>query len=287
MTYTTINCFVDDIEFHGILSGSFGNFRTDRSPLHKHYQHEVHVIADGEGVIEGLEGETDNRVRKNSFVLFPAGYYHKLKMTSAKLQSFNIRFEVSKRKKGKLQSQVYEAFERKLGELTPTPVVMENDRITAFLCAIGRELNLETVGSKSAIEAYFTLAMAEIVRSVLGENAAGRKNTLLSDTDIARKALIDDYVAMHFSDPDINLCKLAGKLGISERQARRIFEKYYRCSFRQYITDVRLSMADKLLKKGDVSIKKAAESLGFRSLSAFGAAFKKKYGVAPKSAKKR
>jgi AraC-like DNA-binding protein len=80
----------------------------------------------------------------------------------------------------------------------------------------------------------------------------------------------------HYSIP-----RIAKKTGLNERTLQDCFKHLYGKPIFVYGQEARLEHGRKLLLDSDLSIQSIAEECGYPEQSNFGAAFKKKYGVAP------
>jgi len=87
------------------------------------------------------------------------------------------------------------------------------------------------------------------------------------------------YIDTHFSD-EINLDKIAGKALVSKFHFIRVFKKYYGRTPHQYLQEVRIEMAKKILLKRK-SIDEVCNAIGFKSKTSFISLFKKMTGVTP------
>jgi len=87
------------------------------------------------------------------------------------------------------------------------------------------------------------------------------------------------YIDTHFSD-EINLDKIAGKALVSKFHFIRVFKKYYGRTPHQYLQEVRIEMAKKILQKRK-SIDEVCNAIGFKSKTSFISLFKKMTGVTP------
>ena len=91
---------------------------------------------------------------------------------------------------------------------------------------------------------------------------------------------IVDYVEKHYLDK-ITLEQLCNKFFVSDKTANSIFKLYTNKTFRQYVTELRMKTAKKLLESGYIEAKRCAELSGFTNYSTFFQAYKKFYGTAP------
>jgi AraC-like DNA-binding protein len=99
-----------------------------------------------------------------------------------------------------------------------------------------------------------------------------------------RRASALDYIASHFSDPELSLAKVAQSLSISPRYLQRLLESSG-TSFTAHVTELRLKHAFTLLTTenlSDVRICDIALQAGFSDISHFNRLFRSRFGETPK-----
>ena len=87
------------------------------------------------------------------------------------------------------------------------------------------------------------------------------------------------YIDKHFSE-NINLDKIAAKAHASKFHFIRLFKKYYGCTPYQYLREVRIEKAKRILQKGK-TIDEVCYEIGFTSKTSFISLFKKMTGTTP------
>ena len=103
---------------------------------------------------------------------------------------------------------------------------------------------------------------------------------LYPHNDLTKKIIQSKhYIDKHFSE-EINLDKIVGKALVSKFHFIRVFKKYYGRTPHQYLQEVRIEMAKKILQKRK-SIDEVCNAIGFKSKTSFISLFKKMTGVTP------
>lgn len=112
------------------------------------------------------------------------------------------------------------------------------------------------------------------------DEIARLNKTLYPHDDLTRQ--IRDaklYIDKHFSE-NINLDKIASQALVSKFHFIRLFKKYYGRTPNQYLQEVRIGQAKKLLLQGN-TIDEVCAAIGFVSKTSFISLFKKKTGITP------
>jgi AraC-like DNA-binding protein len=121
-----------------------------------------------------------------------------------------------------------------------------------------------------------------MVLAAAPHRSVGESN--LSAVAAAHLHAIFDHIASHFSDPELNLSKVAQTMRISTRYLQRLL-KTSGTSFTAHVTELRLKHAFKLLTAEDLidfRICDIAFQAGFSDISHFNRLFRSRFGDTPK-----
>ena len=112
-------------------------------------------------------------------------------------------------------------------------------------------------------------------------NEVARLTRVLYPHDDLTKQIIQSklYIDKHFSE-NINLDKIASKALVSKFHFIRVFKKYYGRTPNQYLQEVRIEKAKRLLQKRK-TIDEACYAIGFTSKTSFISLFRKMTGKTP------
>ena len=88
-------------------------------------------------------------------------------------------------------------------------------------------------------------------------------------------------VNTNLGDPDFNVDKLSEEVGLSRTQLHRKMKEITGISTGEFIRNLRLQQAARLISEGKVNIAQVAYSVGFNNQTYFSTVFKKYYGMTP------
>nr|WP_144928926.1 AraC family transcriptional regulator [Paenibacillus bovis] len=108
---------------------------------------------------------------------------------------------------------------------------------------------------------------------------SGEKSQIL-DTNSIRAEKIKQYIDTFYYEP-LSANDIAARLGISTRYVNSIFKEHYHKTPIQYLTDVRIETAKKLLIESDKDIVTICFEVGYETLSTFYRAFKNTLNMSP------
>lgn len=142
---------------------------------------------------------------------------------------------------------------------------------------------LKELVNKSGFESY--LLLLEILKIIAESSdcttitqAEYTNNNKESEKDRMRK--VYEYVTENFQKK-IQLTEVANLANMTESAFSRYFKSRMNKPFSEFLSDVRISHACKLLHEADINISQVCYESGFNTLSNFNKQFKERMGVSP------
>lgn len=126
--------------------------------------------------------------------------------------------------------------------------------------------------SSYAIKLYMDELLLVLSRS--------RSQTSAPDANSLRAERICNYIDTHYFEP-ITTNDIAVRMNMSGRHVTSIFKERYQKTPAQYLTEVRIEVASKLLLETDKDIVSICFEVGYETVSAFYRTFKNIVGVSP------
>lgn len=102
----------------------------------------------------------------------------------------------------------------------------------------------------------------------------------ITDANVLRAQRLRKYIDTNYFEVT-NTSDISQKLGISARHTNNIFKKQYDVTPMQYLNDVRMEVAKKLLMETNNDIASICFEIGFESISTFYRRFKEKSNISP------
>lgn len=148
-------------------------------------------------------------------------------------------------------------------------------------CKLLHEKNTSQLGNELMMKVYVMELVVLILRS--GNEAASQPQLKTSATKKDQQNLVNNiiyYIETHHNE-DISLETLSDKLYISSTYISKVFKQETGDSPINYLIKVRLNRAKQLLENQKVTVKEAAEIVGYQDAYHFSKLFKKHYGRSP------
>lgn len=125
--------------------------------------------------------------------------------------------------------------------------------------------------SNDSVRIHDIRALLERIAAYIGQSKKVYKDNLIYQ--------IRDYLDANYRDPNMSLQLLAEKFEITETYLSHLFKKILNINFFQYLEDLRLQEACRLLKDTQLSVMAIVTQTGYASVNTFGRAFKRRYQV--------
>jgi len=91
---------------------------------------------------------------------------------------------------------------------------------------------------------------------------------------------VTDYLREHYRE-HITLNDLASVFGVSVSQIKRVFQDQVGRSMVNYLTDLRIGEAKRMIRDGNLNFTQVADAVGYDSIYYFSSLFKKRTGMTP------
>lgn len=130
----------------------------------------------------------------------------------------------------------------------------------------------QTLHQEMALRTYLSQLLLLIVR--------GEKSNEQVDANSLRAERLKEYIDSHYFE-GVHAEDLASRLGMSTRHMNTIFKDTYKTTPMQYLTEVRVGLAKKMLAETDKDIASICFEVGFESISTFYRSFKNNTSLSP------
>jgi AraC-like DNA-binding protein len=143
-----------------------------------------------------------------------------------------------------------------------------------------------TLGGEQLVKNYLEMLLIDLMRT-LTETESGN-SVFLQETEINNK-LAEDIIKILKSNiyNRLSIEEISRKISYSKAYVFRQFKLATNKSVMEYFTDLKISVAEELIRENELSIKEISDKLAFDSPNYFTKTFKKITGVTPTAYKKR
>ncbi len=234
---------------------------------HYHQVYEILYALEGDGRIV-LNGRSYSFIQDNVAVISP--YSNHSIISDSKLTVLVLAFEQTILENSVKKELLERSFaETQFVELNP----FEGSNVRQLL---RKMLYEQSQGGKLNY-----VAMRIFLSELLLKFARSQKDTDVFDANVLRAERLQQYIDTHYFEI-LSSTDLSNKLGISTRHLNNIFKERYQVTPMQYLTEVRIDLAKKLLASTNKDIASICFEAGFESLSTFYRTFKNAVEISPK-----
>lgn len=173
----------------------------------------------------------------------------------------------------------------KIPPMKPVFDLLNNAKRGIFLAAHNDDLQQKLIHLLTLNEGQKIIALTEILLSIAIEKSytylcsIGYAHQYKSN-DIEKIDTVYNYVLNHFK-ADLSVQDIALKCNMNTAAFCRYFKKKTGKTFKDFMNEIRLGNAAKLLLKGDLTIAEVAFESGFNNPSYFNRLFKRTKGITP------
>ena len=163
----------------------------------------------------------------------------------------------------------------------PRHLIDEDQRISLLMQAIEMEVRS---GCPSGALYAESISLA-VVSSLWGKYAVRHSIRHVNGLSPAKLSILKDWIKNNISQ-DVSLVQMGNVVGLSPQHLSRCFKQAMGQSPYQYLLEVRMSEARRLLRTGDHSITEITFATGFSNPGHFSTAFRKATGLTPSQFRK-
>jgi AraC-like DNA-binding protein len=122
--------------------------------------------------------------------------------------------------------------------------------------------------------------LTPVKKPVLITNASYEQVQLDSKRERERQALLN-FLSTAYVDPTLELDTLVAALGMNRTKINDILREETGLTFSNYVNQLRLAEAARLITETDMGVAEAAYKVGYSNVSYFNRIFKKQFGTTP------
>lgn len=107
-------------------------------------------------------------------------------------------------------------------------------------------------------------------------------DTKLTSHEIKYLYAVINYIETNL-ERNLKVEEVAKNCNVSENKIQKIFKVYFGKNVYEYVIEQKMKLASKLIKRGELNLNEISSKLGYSHQSNFSYAFKKYFGISPKS----
>lgn len=250
-------------------------------PIHSHQEFELNFVEHGRGV-QRVVGDSIEEIGDYDLVLVTGnGLEHAWRQgncTEPDVREITIQFSSSLLDEHLLGRTQFASI-RKMFEKARLGVAFS---MTGILRVYGSLDSLPTMNEKfeqflTMLKILYELSQDQGARTLASTSFADVK----ADRESRRVAKVKEYISNHYAE-DLRLENLSALVGMAPSAFSRFFKQHTTRTLSDYIIDVRLGNAARLLVDTTTSISEICYACGFNNLSNFNRIFKARRGYTPR-----
>ncbi len=250
-------------------------------PIHSHSEYELNFIGNAAGVRRTV-GDHSETIGDYDLVLITSPnlehVWEQGSCVNSDIREITIQFTSDVLPESLLSKNQFHSIHRMLdraqcGLAFPLPAIM---KVYGKLDALARQQRgFHAV--LAFLELLYDLSLSEDARPLSSSSFA----RIETHHESRRVAKVQEYIAQHYSE-DIRLETLADLVGMTPVAFSRFFHQRTGLTLSNYIIDIRIGRASRLLVDSDQTVAEICYDCGFNTLSNFNRIFRRRKGCSPK-----
>lgn len=259
----------EDLSFRMFLfEGYEGNYSVD-----KHWHRSIEIFAVYEGEITYYINDTEYHLYPGNFVLLNSNEIHSIHAPNEnKTIVLQIPFMTFEKY---YTNELYILFSH-----SPRK---QDEQIMHLIESMYEVYQLRHTGYELKVQSQYFMLLYQLVSKYRVSDVD--KNVVYINKKMNHLSNITGYIRDHYSDK-LSLEEVARIFGYSPAYLSRMFLKYAKINYKDFIQRVRVEAGYKELLNSSETISEIAMNCGFPNSKAFAKAFQKKYGMLPSDYRK-
>ncbi len=250
-------------------------------PLHKHADCELNYVEHAEGT-RRIVGDSIEVIGSYDLVLISGEelehVWENYQCTSNEIHEITIHFSSNLLPPGLLDKNQFKSIKKML-ELAQKGLVFPLNTILSvrsLLTSLSHEKQ-SFYAVINFLSLLYELSLSNDIRTLSSSSFARSQSTFES----RRVQKVHDYLVHHYTE-ELRLSQLANTVNMTETSFSRFFKQHTGKSVTDYLLDIRIGNAIRLLVDSSQTIAEICFSSGFNNLSNFNRIFRKRKGCSPK-----
>lgn len=248
-------------------------FKTDSNNLNFHFHNSYEMIFVTKGAAKLNINGTNLYVNKGDFIFLNNQAYHNITILTPPYERYVATIETKPFEKN-LEQELLLSLKHQIIERGGKIHINSLFEISNLFDKIIQEFNANDIGSNTLIASYINQIVVYFLRFSNFNNA--------SSENILDKILEVERILEKNFQKNIKIQDICAELFISHHYLTHKFKEYTGISPKQYLMQIRLNNAGKLLSENALSIGEIAQRSGFNDTANFIRLFKRHFGVSPK-----
>jgi AraC-like DNA-binding protein len=261
--------------------------RTWQDTTHFHIDSELHVILDGNAVIE--IGGKDVHINTGEICLLAPRSSHYPKTCSKDLETTNFSFRLTQNsnciRNGKTFSE-YVYYSNIFKSVSSYFIINDAGLLSIVQKLVAEQFSSENEHFYQALLAVFFLTLAKHIKE---HHLPYKEQTLRiasgSENSFKQIKIVEEFFQKRYNE-EVSIEDLAKELCLSVPHTHRIVKKVFDEGFKKTLIKQRIEHACMLIKQHDLPLPEIAYRCGYTSYNGFLTAFKNYTGKTPKEYKK-